>query len=166
MSSDLVDARDLAKAAGALEPRAFARTAGDAIAPALQTAGQAVQRHVKAEAKPHRRTGALERGIVTKVSGRGLGTVVRVHAGGPEAHLLAGGTKPHTITPVRGRALAMTAPARAGGPLGFAGVVHHPGTRPDPFVERGVIAAGADVHRITDQAGATTARELAHDMEG
>lgn len=51
--------------------------------------------------------------------------------GARHAHLVIGGTKPHRI-----------AARRVGGFLFFGGhwipEVHHPGTDPDPFVERGV----------------------------
>lgn len=160
----MTDVRDFDRAAAALEH--FDQAAGDVVAPTLRTAGSTVQRAVRAAARSHRKTGALEANVATTVSGRGLATTVRVHAGGPVAHLITGGTAPHEISPTRGQALAMTAPGGAGGPIGFASSVRHPGTRPDPFVARGVDAARGDVDQLIDQAAATLARELAHAMEG
>lgn len=42
------------------------------------------------------------------------------------------GTRPHTIRPKRAQALRFT----VGGKVVFAKVVHHPGTKPRPFLDR------------------------------
>lgn len=42
------------------------------------------------------------------------------------------GTRPHIIRPKNARALRF----RVGGQIVYARVVHHPGTRPNPFLDR------------------------------
>jgi hypothetical protein len=49
------------------------------------------------------------------------------------------GTPPHVIRPRRAQALRF----EAGGEVVFAMVVHHPGTRPRPFLAEGAAAAAA-----------------------
>jgi hypothetical protein len=58
------------------------------------------------------------------------------------------GTRPHVIRPRRASALSWTANKRlsgrsrtAGGRRFFAKVVHHPGTKPQPFLVPGAVAA-------------------------
>jgi hypothetical protein len=148
---------DFDRAADALEPAAFRRTAGKAVEPAIRKAATAVQQAVRAAARPHRRTGKLERFVSVTGGGTGLETELRVHAGGRVAHLITGGTVPHDISAVRSRALPI---AGVGGAVGFAATVHHPGSRADPFVARGVAASEREVSQITDRA----TRELAHDL--
>lgn len=148
---------DFDQAAAALEPRAFRRTVGDVVDPALHKAATAVQQGVRAAARRHRRTGKLERFVSVTGDGKGLETELRVHAGGRVAHLITGGTGPHVISAVRSRALPI---AGVGGAVGFAATVHHPGTRADPFVARGVASSEREISQITDRA----ADELAHDV--
>lgn len=48
------------------------------------------------------------------------------------AEMVHDGTRPHIIRPVRAQALRF----RMGGRLVFAKVIHHPGTRARPFLDR------------------------------
>jgi hypothetical protein len=48
----------------------------------------------------------------------------------PYGKMLEDGTKPHDIRPVRAKALRFS----VGGDIRFAKVVHHPGTKPMPFM--------------------------------
>ena len=48
----------------------------------------------------------------------------------PHRHLVIAGTKPHTVNAKRGGFMAFTGL--------FATSIHHPGSKPDSFVERGV----------------------------
>lgn len=48
------------------------------------------------------------------------------------AQMVHDGTRPHTIRPKRAQALRF----RIGGRVVFAKVVHHPGTRPRPFLDK------------------------------
>jgi hypothetical protein len=158
----MIDRNVFKPAAEALEPRAFEAVAGKHVGHAIEASGTAVQEHVRRAASAHRRTGKLEKFVGRKVAGRGLATTVDVHASGRVAHLITGGTAAHDISPIAARAISMTA---AGGALvGFAGSVHHPGTKADPFVARGVADAAADVARIVDAAGTAIVRDLARAM--
>lgn len=62
-----------------------------------------------------------------RVSIRGL--TGKLTPGGKVAHLLEGGTRPHTIQAHRGAVMAFRAPSS-----GFARTVQHPGMRAQPFV--------------------------------
>jgi hypothetical protein len=161
----VIDAADFDHAARALEREGFGRQAGRTAGWAVRRAANAVRRTVRAAARPHRKTGRMSQRISVKVQGAGLDTTARVHAGGVAA-IIVRGSRPHDIAPVRSRALAMTTNGRAGGPLvGFATAIHHPGTRPDPFVQQGIEQAQPEVQRIIQEAGDTMRRELAYRIE-
>jgi hypothetical protein len=158
----MIDRNAFKPAADALEPRAFEKVAGRHIEHAVDSSGTAVQEHVRRAASSHRKTGKLEKFVKRTSSGRGLEATVDVHASGRVAHLITGGTAPHEIAPVAARAIAM---ATASGDLtGFAGSVHHPGARADPFVARGVADAAGDVARLVDAAGTAIVRDLVRSM--
>ena len=74
------------------------------------------------------KTGEL-RDSITK---RSVGLHGEVTVGAPHGVFVALGTRPHLIMPVRARALRF----EAGGRIVFTKLVHHPGTRPNPFVQR------------------------------
>lgn len=84
------------------------------------------------------KTGALRRSIGSYYTRRGKALEVRVGAnpgpGGVAGYALYHheGTRPHIIRPKRARALRFTAQ----GHTVFANVVHHPGTRPNPYLTR------------------------------
>lgn len=63
------------------------------------------------------------------------------------APMVHDGTRPHVIRPVRARVLRFT----VGGRVVYAKVVHHPGTRARPFLDRAVreMTAGRG-YRITE----------------
>lgn len=48
------------------------------------------------------------------------------------AEMVNDGTRPHLIRPRRAKALRFT----VGGRVVYAKVVHHPGTRPNPFLDK------------------------------
>jgi HK97 gp10 family phage protein len=62
----------------------------------------------------------------------GLRTVYTIGSDVYYAPYVNDGTRPHTIRPRRGKALRFT----IGGRVVYARVVHHPGTRPRPFLDR------------------------------
>lgn len=158
----MIDRNAFKPAADALAPRAFEKVAGRHVEKAIDASGSTVQEHVRRAASSHRKTGRLERFVNRKTAGRGLEATASVHASGRVAHLITGGTAPHEISPIASRAIAM---ATASGELvGFAGSVHHPGTRADPFVTRGVADAAGDVARIVDAAGTAIVRDLARSI--
>jgi len=94
----------------------------------------------------HRKTGNTGRSIhLESATAQGATT----EAGGAGVYLEFG-TRPHTITPKAAQALRfaaspggarLTGSPRAGAPVVFAKVVHHPGTKPYPFMLPGAVAA-------------------------
>ena len=97
----------------------------------------------------HRKTGNTGRSIHL-VSATAQKAVTE--AGGAAAYLEFG-TKPHTITPKARKALRfaaspggarLTGSPRTGAAVVFATVVHHPGSRPYPFMLPGAVAAVQD----------------------
>jgi len=85
-----------------------------------------------------KRTGNLQRSIHPGPVGV---TAATVEASASYAGYVEFGTRPHTIVPVRARVLAwggarrLTGSLRTGArPTNFARLVHHPGTRPRPFL--------------------------------
>jgi hypothetical protein len=75
-----------------------------------------------------RRTGYLASTVVKDV-GEGK-AVIEVLA--PYAKFVADGTRPHEIRPVNGRVLAFQG---KGGRMVFTPLVHHPGTRANPWLK-------------------------------
>lgn len=88
-----------------------------------------------------KRSGHLKQSIH---AGMRTATKAQVEASAPYAGYVEGGTKPHLILPVKGRFLAwnntpgatrLTGTLRSGvRPNIFARQVHHPGTKPHPFL--------------------------------
>jgi len=123
----------------------------------MGTLGMAAVSESKLLEAPHRRTGNLGRTVhVAAVTA----TSVTIEASANYAAVFQFGSKPHTITPNAAKALRWagtggarltgtpTKAAQRSGNLHFARVVHHPGTKPYPFVIEGSKAAvqksGAD----------------------
>lgn len=73
-------------------------------------------------------------------SGRLAGSLVKevgdgeasIQALAPYAAFVVYGTAPHEIRPVNGKVLAF----EVGGKMIFTALVHHPGTKPNPFLQR------------------------------
>lgn len=113
---------------------------------------------VRLAASRHHRTGRLERGIQASVTGAGFKAEGTVAATSSDAHFILSGVRAHTIRPLAARALALL-----GGSLGaraFAGSVRHPGSRPDPFVDRGLASARTALDANLDR----SAEQLAEDV--
>ncbi|MCL4430245.1 MAG: hypothetical protein M1167_05785 [Chloroflexi bacterium] len=72
-------------------------------------------------------TGRLAQSIVKEI---GDGEV-RIAALAPYAMYVVNGTSPHEIRPVNTRVLAFSVK----GKMVFASLVHHPGTKPNPFMQ-------------------------------
>ena len=70
-------------------------------------------------------TGELKNSISFKVDGKGISFFMSEHG-----LYVEHGTKPHLITPKVAKSLHF----KSGGQDVFAKVVHHPGTRPQPFI--------------------------------
>lgn len=142
------ETREYAQAARAL------RGAGELAEPHLETAerriGEAIAGNVRQAARRTRASGRLDRSITSTTKGDGSRAVTRVTAAAPHAHLVAGGTRPHTIRAIRSRALPVK---RGSTVVGFAESVRHPGTRPRPFFAEGVDASEADITRVMADTG-------------
>lgn len=151
-----IDVQELETTADVLTPATFDRLAGPVAEDGVQAIADAARTRVRAAARRHRRTGKMESRVTIRATGDGIHTTARVHAGG-RAPIIVGGSRPHLIRPVRAHVLAISGPGRI---TGFAAMTHHPGTRADPFVMRGLAAADADIEAIvTDEA-----RELLTDL--
>lgn len=142
---------ELKAAAAALEGRGYARDAGRIVAKAIRKMANAGRREVRAAMRPHRRTGKMAGKVRNWIDGYGIETVAKVKAGGTVVHLIVGGTAPHELRPSEKRAMTIRAPGRAGAVVAVRrGPIRHPGTRPDPVVERGIEAAMPELGRIMD----------------
>ena len=86
------------------------------------------------------RTGKLA-GSIVKVVGDGEAWIKAL---APYAVFVEKGTAPHIITPVRASVLAF----EVGGEMVFTGLVRHPGTKPNPFLQRAANEARASVDEI------------------
>lgn len=128
----------------ALQRRLAAISGPNALSQIMRLIGTAAVREQKLLV--HRKTGNTGRSIHL-VSATAQKAVTE--AGGAAAYLEYG-TKPHTITPKAAKALRFAASAggtrlsgspRSGAAVVFAKVVHHPGTKPYPFMVPGAVAA-------------------------
>lgn len=110
----------------------------------MKQLGVAAIREQKLLEAPHRKTGitgaSIQLGAVTASS-----ALTRVGGAG---EYLEFGTRPHIITPKVAKVLAWGGPRRLSGALrkgakatNFAMLVHHPGTKPYPFMVPGAQAA-------------------------
>ena len=108
----------------------FGRRVGGALRDTINKVTRNVQERARREHRFTSRTGHTERSIEasTRISGdRVEGEVV---SRDKIAMFLMRGTKPHIIVPRRKKALRWA----DGQKFIFAKKVHHPGTRPDPFL--------------------------------
>jgi hypothetical protein len=74
--------------------------------------------------------GTMPAGITTQIEGTTAGMVAYVISTHPASVYVIHGTRPHVIRPRRGRARRFTAGRRTV----HAPLVHHPGTRGNPFL--------------------------------
>lgn len=107
----------------------------------------------------HRKTGNLGRSIHVAHVTENSALVV---ASARYASYVERGTRPHTITPKAAKALRfavggnrrLSGAPRSGAPVVFARVVHHPGTKPYPYLlpgaKRAVSGAGLKSEIIDD----------------
>lgn len=154
-----IDTSDLSAAAHEL--RDFGREAGAVLEVTTDAEGELVADAVRARARRHTASGRMARQVSAKSSGRGAHRRVTVHAAGRVAHLITGGTRAHPIRPLRADALRMAGVGR-----GFAEAVRHPGTRADPFVDRGLDDSRPELARLDGLAADKINRELANDVGG
>lgn len=81
------------------------------------------------------RSGALRKNISKRHLGNFTGQYLTVGADKPYALLHHEGTKPHIITPQNGKILHF----RQGTRSVFTTIVHHPGTKPNPYLRAQLI---------------------------
>lgn len=132
---------------GDLQKRLAAISSKNQFEGILRDLGRAAVREAKILVP--RKTGNLGRSIRV---GRVSGSSVRIQAMAGYAAFVELGTRPHTIRPVNARVLAWGGARRLSGslrsgskPTNFAMVVHHPGTRPQPYLLPGAQRAVAGV---------------------
>lgn len=77
------------------------------------------------------KTGNAERNTLTRFPDRMTGEIYLDTGNAPELRFIHEGTKPHLIHPKNKKRLRWATP---GGGWAFARRVHHPGTKPDPFL--------------------------------
>ena len=106
----------------------------------------------EAQALVHRKTGFLQRNIKP---GRISKTTAQVIAATPYAAPLEFGAKPHVIRPKTKKVLAWGGERRLSGrlrsgskPTHFATEVHHPGSRPYPYLIPGAKKAVAQINEL------------------
>lgn len=116
---------------------------------ALEDMGNAAVREAKVLEMPHRKTGNLGRSI--RVAEVTLSSVT-IEATAGYARFVELGTRAHIIRPKNGKVLAWGGPRRLSGslrsggkPTHFATIVHHPGTKPSPFLLPGAERAYAGI---------------------
>lgn len=169
-ASFTVDDRDFREAAKALEHAGFERQAGRTVAWAIRRSINVVRRNVRAELKPHSKSGKMRDRIRTRFSGLGMDFVGGMKSTGVASNLIVGGVQPHPIA--AGKVMPLWAGKgafRAGngaGITGFASAVQHPGFAADPFVKRGIARSAPAINEILDTSAATMVRELAYRMRG
>ena len=90
------------------------------------------------------RTGNLARSIVKEID-EGEARIVAL---APYAKFVIEGTAPHEIRPANASCLAFKA---AGGDMVFTKLVRHPGTKPNPFLQRAVDKAREKVEELFEE---------------
>lgn len=100
-----------------------------------------IERNVKREAPVNKQTGggSLRQSVKGEMIGYSRG---RVEVGVKYAMAVEKGTKPHIIRAKNKKVLANKRAKQV-----FGKVVHHPGTKPNPFFERGVKNSQGDVQK-------------------
>jgi hypothetical protein len=101
-----------------------------------QTAVQ-VENYIEQEAAKHNKTGALVRSIYKTRLADGSWEIGHDPRHAPHALFVHWGTKKHDIRPKNKKVLRWA----SGGVFHFAKVVHHPGNKPDKWLERAAASA-------------------------
>lgn len=140
----VVNAKEL-RAAFAAAPMKVSQ----AVHGAIQRSILAIEGAAKREAPVNKGTagGNLRQSITSRMTGPARG---EVQVGVEYGIFVEEGTKPHIIRPLHKRVLASRSSGRRqGGEYTYFGrEVHHPGTRPNPFFQRGVDRAQPQVDRF------------------
>lgn len=101
-----------------------------------------LQKAAQEEAPVNKQTGGgnLRQSIEGRMTGSVSGVV---HAKAKYAFFVHEGTRPHLIRPVKKKALANTRTGEF-----FGKLVHHPGTKANPFMERAVRKSEGQIQRL------------------
>lgn len=163
------DTSALQRAVSAQVREGWYRQSGVTVATAAKQGAKVIHKQVRAEAAPHRRSGRMRGRIRTRFTGRSWTFTAKVSTAAP-ANLIVGGTRPHEIVKADG-VMPMWAGRGAwkrgtgSGIVGFRSEVMHPGTAPDPFVDRGIATAQPELQVIFDQTAKKMCDDLARRME-
>lgn len=108
---------------------------------AIQTTVRTLERNIKKEAPVNKQTGGgtLRQSIRSEVTGIASG---KVEANAKYASAVETGTRPHIIRVKNKKALANKRTGQV-----FGRVVRHPGTKANPFFERGIQRSMPDIDR-------------------
>ena len=106
------------------------------------------------------RTGQLERSIDVKFNENG-GIVYIDSQSAPHGPFVHQGTRAHTIFPKNKKALRWA--PQGGGAFQFARVVHHPGTKSDPFLFNALKNKKDDIRNIFAKYTKTALKEVIED---
>lgn len=122
---------------------------GQLVAGLQRVVGHAVTTTTAKARSEHRwqdRTGATRESVVGQVRDTGKGATGTVDVG-ENAARLATGTVPHVIRARNAKALRF----QMGGQTVFVRSVNHPGTKPDPYLDRAAEAAGEDLFTAAER---------------
>ena len=108
----------------------FGRRVGAQLRDTVQKVTRNIQERARREHRFTSRTGHTERSIEATTRSTGENTTGEVVSRDKIAIFLMRGTRPHIIVPRRKKALRWA----DGQKFIFAKKVHHPGTKPDPFL--------------------------------
>lgn len=162
-----IDARDFQRAGKELEHAGFGERAGTTMGYAIRRSANLVRKNVRAELRPHNKTGKMRDRVRVRIRGRGLETVGGIKTTGVGSNLIVGGVAPHRITSQDGKVMPLyQGKGRGLGITGFARAVEHPGFKGDPFFKRGVDKSVPAINDILRASAATMVRELAFRMKG
>jgi hypothetical protein len=132
----------------------FRRFRGESLDKQLEALSVVIHHKIVDEA-PERR-GHLKKAIVRKKRGQFNYEILvdRRMQGGKYEHYVRLGTAPHIIVPVKRRALFWPGAAHP------VKIVRHPGTKANPYFDRGIERAGADIDRAEELIGSQIEKEL------
>lgn len=109
------------------------------------------------------KSGKLEDSVKQRTEADGLTGVVYLDTQeAPYARAVYFGSQPHTIIPRNRFALRWP----TGDAFVFARIVHHPGTRPDPFLQRALEAKKSDIDAIFIKHTESALQEVADAIRG
>ena len=132
----------------------FRKFRGEALDGHLETLSVIVHRRIQEEAPE--RSGNLRRAIIRKKRGQFNYEIAvdKRMKGGKYEHFVRLGTSAHLIVPVKKRALfwpGLPHPVK---------LARHPGTKPNPYFERGIENAQADIDRAEQLIATDIEKEL------